>query len=218
MISVSKAEKRIKIALSSSIIMLNNSKAADLILKHGTICGGAITSAMMNSRINDLDLYMDSRETLEELLKIVAPDINYRKIRNRNAVAFELSEKSTANAITHMNFDICGDYGKPKDICEAYDLHQNMAAFSPRTDKITFYGRCEEALRNKKLIFNKHFYNISPKNIMRYIKYAKRGWQVGYPEVIKLFIIIQKAPKVTRDNIEEKLGFSIKDIEGEIEW
>lgn len=130
------------------------------------LCGGAILSIIKNTKINDIDLYVDNVDTFDMLYDIVVNDHDYTEVaQTDNAFTFVKGNKKIQIIIKY--YINCGS-----DVEKYFDISVCANAYSFRTGEL-FISDLEGITLNKAFILNIHHPLAT---LTRIRKYQSRGY------------------------------------------
>jgi hypothetical protein len=150
-----------------------------LILEHGVITGGSISSLFHNTTPNDWDVYLDAEDALAEFNKMIGdngPVNRMIAMANPNYRQFETTDGKmiTENAVTFQN----GIQVITKTTAELARAHFDFIHCMPYyalSEKKFYISREQfDSIKNKKIIPNKNFRGRVL--VARVHKYKERGW------------------------------------------
>ncbi|MBM7598177.1 hypothetical protein JOC34_000534 [Virgibacillus halotolerans] len=159
------------------------------------VAGGAVTSIFTNSEINDIDVYLRSKEDVAALMEIMYDDF-YIASHTKKATTFikTVDEQELKIQLIHYNV-----FGSVDDVFEAFDFTICMGAFDFKNEQFSFHHNFFKHNSQRALRFNKntHFPLIS---VIRTKKYEERNYTISKPE---LFRVIMKCMDLEINSYEE---------------
>jgi len=160
----------------------------------GFLAGGAIRSVFASERINDFDIFFNSKAQFEKCIDAL-PDYQFTK--TTSAWSYFTDEKQ------HFQL-ICAVFGEVEKIIEDFDFTVCMGAWIPRTTNFYLNEHFLKHLAQKRLCFNvKAEYPIC--SLWRVLKYTKRGYKLPAIEAIKLALRIHSIKLETHADFKKQL-------------
>lgn len=164
------------------------------------LCGGAVTSTMLGTKVNDLDFYVvdsvSEKEALEFLLKYFPAMIN----KSINAITLKRKEGQRAY---HCQL-ITRFHGGPESIFQEFDFTVTHGAYVFRDEKFVFGRRFMPDLARKVLVFSgKSNYPICA--LYRTIKYTKRGFTAPGSTLMHIALCIVQLKIENYGQLKEQL-------------
>jgi hypothetical protein len=162
---------------------------SDLIHVHAMIAGGAITSCLTDSKINDFDIYFRTKEDFEEIDKIIRSDKNYECIATTDtAITYKHKvpyKNMIVQLIKHDSFFI----QDPEALIKKFDFTICMAVYDLFESQVFVHDDFLQHITERKLVFN-----IDTKypiiSLYRANKYIKRGYNIDGYELVKIALCI----------------------------
>ena len=191
------------------------------------IGGGAIVSLLKNEEPNDYDVYFTNVEAVEKVLNYYNQTFLYMGGNNLsdikivdNKVSFKINVQDvdkkhyntgcsplfyTKSAITLKNKIqlIVKYFGNEKDVIKKFDFQHTHCYYSLYTDKLFISDEAMDCITNKKLVYTAKGFQLS--SFFRMKKFLKRGWDISFPEMLKIAYKISMLDLNDIDILDEQL-------------
>ncbi len=160
------------------------------------LAGGAVLSLMTGNKINDLDLYFSSRESVAEFIEENS-GVYLHSVTDKS---ISLSLSTTKYGTKEFQLIYFDSYNNADEIFRDFDFSVCMCAYSFDDKQFHFHKDFWEHLGAKKLVFSQStkFPIIS---LLRVEKYQQKGFSIGNGELRKIALAISKL------NLEDKSEF-----------
>jgi hypothetical protein len=200
------------------------------ILRNHTICaGGAITSMLMGTKVNDYDFYFDSFEAVRSVLSYFTKKENgvvgwysapFTNIKGESEsrvflqaadgmVATAEKSKYSARFFSDNAISLNGKvqlilrfYGTPEQIFKNYDFIHCTCYWSSSTG-IVAPKKALESILTKELYYQGSLYPIC--SILRIRKFIKRGWKISAGQVLKMILQVSEVDLTHRATLRDQL-------------
>ena len=164
------------------------------------LCGGAVTSAILGTKVNDLDFYVvdindlaDAQEFLQQYFPLaINQSINANTMGRK-------SERKVYHCQLIKKFS-----GDPEEIFQAFDFTITHGAYSFRSESFVFGCRFFQDLSRRVLVYSgKSNYPICA--LYRTIKYTKRGFTAAGSTLMHIALCIVQLKIENYAQLKEQL-------------
>ena len=147
------------------------------------VAGGAITSTIMGTGVNDLDIYPKDKLSTLRLLKWM----------DSNSTLISVTDKSVLgnHSGTNINIVYLDTYPTAEHIFKAFDFTIVMAAWDSETKLITHHSDYLYDLAKRRIVFNPNT-KFPLVSLLRVQKYESRGFKISRAEFIKIAVEVTK--------------------------
>jgi hypothetical protein len=148
----------------------------DIIVRHGILTGGSISSSFHNEAPNDYDIYLKDLDSLRQFKQLLTDD-NLQHVKSANEKYMEVlvnDKMVTVNATTFVN-DIQVITLGTVAMRETFDFVHCMPWIELYTNKLHISKKQYDLIKKKHLIKNPDYpHSLSDKRIS---KYVNKGWR-----------------------------------------
>lgn len=172
----------------------------DALIRHEAyVAGGAITSLMTNSEINDVDIYFRNKESAVNFIEEIWDDGN----------GWVVSHTNKATAITHdditiqlIHFDY---FESPKEIFDKFDYTVCMGCYDFKTKEFILHNDFLKHNSQRLLKYN-HKTAFPIISLLRVQKYNNKGYSISKPEMIRIILSCMNLGINTYEELKEQMG------------
>ncbi|MFW6225324.1 MAG: hypothetical protein ACOC3V_00020 [bacterium] len=216
-------KKNLNKLVDSWFSSITDKNLVELLKRDIIITGGSIVNMVLNEEVNDYDIYLRDKETVNVVANYY---VNLFNKKNNGKVAsvetengryiiklFDTTNKKekkinkskkydvlflTDNAITLKDGIqiIIRFFGEPEDIHKNYDFVHCTGYWTYYNNELHISKEVYECIINKTLKYQGSLYPVS--SIFRLRKFLKRGWTINVGQIFK---IIYQISKLDLDNI-----------------
>lgn len=205
-------QARFKIVLS---IFSEHPTLQEVLKMRSYIAGGAIRSALLGEKINDVDVFLFNDESLEYLSSALVNEDGSPRIKIANGWSFH----KTINSFTfehdknlYPKVQIIHKHTMmPSLMVREFDLRCNMNYYIPSCDYL--HVEALDEILEKRLHVNIN--NCAVVNTFyRFHKFAAKGWKYDGKELASLVILLSKLnPIESRDEVQDQLLMGMSEVE-----
>jgi len=207
---------------------LPNEEMRKLFFNNAMICGGAINSLYMGTKVNDWDIYLKDTKACLPLIEhwIEGCNVSVRTEPNRIKIEkfansdeyflkkinkpVEEHEKYFPKAITNNAISLDGNVqivmrftGNPDVITETFDFEHAKIVYNFSTNDIHSSQEALESMLFKRLYYTGSHYPIA--SMFRMRKFIKRGWNISAGQMAKIAFQINALDLSDRAVLREQL-------------
>lgn len=181
--------------LSDFLSIWPDSKDREMFFQNCIVCGGAISSLILDEPLNDIDIYLRTSKALDTYRSSIDTLLSDMMSERRG---YDLAFRTpSADTFTHIidgtmpKFQIIKMMtGEPEDIVQRFDFLHTMVYFDLANDRLSIPNGPKSCILEKRLYYTQTNYPLS--SLFRSRKYIRRGWKMPMTEYIKIALDINK--------------------------
>jgi hypothetical protein len=178
--------------------LMNEDVLNFLIERGGWIAGGALTSSITRSEINDIDIYLRTPQDIKDFILEMGHIIHH----SEKSITFQYFVDGVA--VLHQLITL-NTYETPQEIFNNFDFTINMIAWEPKTGKLEMHPECLLHASQRCLCFNED--TLFPfVSLARVQKYQQRGYTISTPNLMKIGLSCANTNISSWDELEHQLA------------
>lgn len=161
------------------------------------VAGGAITSTVMGTEVNDVDIYPKDKSSTLKLLRFM----------NEKSTLISVTDKSVLgnHSGTNINIIYLDIYPTAERIFQAFDFTIVMAAWDSETETISHHPDYLYDIAKRRIVFNPKT-KFPLVSLLRVQKYEARGFKISRSEFIKIAVEVTKLNISSWKDCDEHIG------------
>lgn len=161
------------------------------------VAGGAITSTVLGTEINDLDIYAKDKLSTLKLLKFMDEKSNLMSVTDKSVLG--------NHSGTNINIVYLDTYPTAEHIFQSFDFTIVMAAWDSETETITHHPDYLYDVAKRRIVFNPKT-KFPLVSLLRVQKYEARGFKISRAEFIKIAVEVTKLNIASWKDCDEHIG------------
>lgn len=170
------------------------------------IAGGALTSILTGSEVNDIDVYFKTRDSFTNLIKDVinSETVDYFQLIFLSYTAKAVTFKQRSNGLV-IQFIYTDFYPSAQDIFNDFDFTINMFAYDLQRGVIEQHKDALIHLAQRNIVVNTNT-RFPLASVLRLEKYKSRGFSISKQEHIKLLLALSKINFTSYEQVFSHIG------------